>query len=467
MSELYDQFRKTLADRKNNLYYDEDDIIDIFDYAGDMHDDYIRLEALMLGYKLFPDSIDLLKRRAIYLADINDESFQNFISANDAIAGDDFMWEILRCRAFAQSSDIIEQLENLLKHFSLEEDEEIIQFVNLVHQTGQEDWLVENLDRIITRCHYPDTLKYEIARTAETPQQMEFGIKLLEQLTIDDAFNADYWGLLADLQSATGHLDDALSSLEYAKALNPHEHDIYSLQGYIQLQRGEPDKAASSLEKAWEFGKNDIPTLTNLIQAYRLTGNIAKLRPLVKSRFESDVTDSDTFLDMLILFPDEIGNTLKLFHSAPSNHDETDTLQRVSELCAHGHSDIALQYLSWYADKYELGQSCKLALLELIYREGDYAKACEFIDLNFDGLELNQSELPYVGLVASTLIRAGRYDEAGQFVDLWIKTLRHTDSINYVMNLVSRGLIESLEAMRAALENPSTLTQQQIDIITA
>ena len=63
---LYNKFRKELAENDLSIYYDEGDLADIFDYAGDVHDDYIRLEGLMLGNRLFADSEILLERRATW-----------------------------------------------------------------------------------------------------------------------------------------------------------------------------------------------------------------------------------------------------------------------------------------------------------------------------------------------------------------------------------------------------------------
>ena len=91
---LYNKFRKELAENDLSIYYDEGDLADIFDYAGDVHDDYIRLEVLMLGNRLFPDSEIMLERRAIWLANMGNEPLRQFILDHPR-SNPSVMWEIL------------------------------------------------------------------------------------------------------------------------------------------------------------------------------------------------------------------------------------------------------------------------------------------------------------------------------------------------------------------------------------
>lgn len=465
LEDLYENFKKMLKKHPDSLYLDEDDLLDIFDYAGDVNDDHVRLEALMLGYKLFPDSFDLLKRRAIFMADCNETSFGQLLTYNDSVAPDDFMWEILHCRAFGRASDIVDRLESLLKKFTLEEDEEIIQFVNIVHQFGQEKWLVDNLDRIKQRCAYPTTLMYELARTAESPEQMQIGVKLLEQLTEEDAFNPDYWGLLADVQTALGNYDEALVSLDYAKALTPENADLFALQGYIELHGNKPEKAVKSLQKAYNLSDNpSLPTIKNLIEAYHQSDQYDKILPYAKELFEANVTDSEAFMDVLSLSTDDADITLERFHSAPSEHDETATMQRIAELCASGRSKTALKYLQWYGKRYELSQSAKLAMVELLYSQQDYQSALKYLDDNFSGLNLTPTELPYVGLIVSTMLKTYQFQAAKQFAILWIENLNGLETGNYLISLVKKGLIDSLKRIISALSKGNgTLTDSEIE----
>ena len=50
--ELCARFRKSLTKPVGERFFDEDELIDLFDFAGDMADDYLKMEVLMCGARL-------------------------------------------------------------------------------------------------------------------------------------------------------------------------------------------------------------------------------------------------------------------------------------------------------------------------------------------------------------------------------------------------------------------------------
>ncbi len=80
--ELCRRFRSDLAQPESQRFYSEDDLIDIFDYAGDIADDYLRMEALLLGSRLYPDSLELRERRAIFYLYLDQNAFKSFLDDN-------------------------------------------------------------------------------------------------------------------------------------------------------------------------------------------------------------------------------------------------------------------------------------------------------------------------------------------------------------------------------------------------
>jgi len=56
---LYQRFKQSLSDREDMPFFDEDDLVAIYDYAGDYDDDYVRLEVLFYSARYYPDSMPL------------------------------------------------------------------------------------------------------------------------------------------------------------------------------------------------------------------------------------------------------------------------------------------------------------------------------------------------------------------------------------------------------------------------
>ena len=67
MRELYERFLKGVRDNMNSEFYEEDELLDIYDYAQDEGDEMVQLYVLLAGARLYPDSDFLDERKAFFL----------------------------------------------------------------------------------------------------------------------------------------------------------------------------------------------------------------------------------------------------------------------------------------------------------------------------------------------------------------------------------------------------------------
>ena len=72
MRELYERFLKGVRDNMNSEFYEEDELLDIYDYAQDEGDEMVQLYVLLAGARLYPDSDFLDERKAFFLSAINE-----------------------------------------------------------------------------------------------------------------------------------------------------------------------------------------------------------------------------------------------------------------------------------------------------------------------------------------------------------------------------------------------------------
>ena len=121
--ELTRRFRADLARPVGERFYSEDDLIDIFDYAGDIADDYLRMEALLLGARLSPDSVELTERRAIFYLYLDRRAFKAYLEDNPAV--DTPLWQILRLNLLNPGDPAVERvLQSFVDHAGRLTDEE-------------------------------------------------------------------------------------------------------------------------------------------------------------------------------------------------------------------------------------------------------------------------------------------------------------------------------------------------------
>ena len=64
--ELYERFCSDLKKDRRVMFYDLDDLIELYDYANDIQDKYVAIEVLFCGERLYPESVELAERRALF-----------------------------------------------------------------------------------------------------------------------------------------------------------------------------------------------------------------------------------------------------------------------------------------------------------------------------------------------------------------------------------------------------------------
>ena len=220
---LYERFLESLRRPVAERFFDEDELVEIFDYSGDLNDDYVRLEVLMCGFRLYPESDALAARRAVFYKDFDGDGSESclgrYLSDNSGAAST--LWSLGRMSAFSPATpeEAHAALDYLLAQTEVFADEEAIQLVKLADELECYDWLFRNLDLLRTKVSYPPALLYEIVRVADKNGDHETAISILEGLIEKEPFSGIYWALMFRAQARRENEKEARSAFEYAKAL--------------------------------------------------------------------------------------------------------------------------------------------------------------------------------------------------------------------------------------------------------
>ncbi len=239
-AELLQRFAADLANPFSERYYSEEELMEIFDTAGDYNDDYMQLEALMLGARLYPDSTVLTERRAIFLLGFEGDAFERFMNLHHADSTP--IMELLKLRARVSSGSSIDRekfVADFLDQHTLDSDELVIQFVRTIEDLGLMQWLKDNYEKIEARVEYKPVLYYEVAAIC-SDADYELAIRALEALTNAEPYSSEYWTMLAGAYIAANRRDDAAAAIEYALAINPKE--LAALEKKIILEEHKGSK---------------------------------------------------------------------------------------------------------------------------------------------------------------------------------------------------------------------------------
>lgn len=301
--ELYQRFRQELASQSSaDMFYDEKELVEIFDIAGDYDDDYVRTEALLLGYRLYPDSEDLYVRRSYLYYDMGiDEGVSRMLVSRPRNA--DVLWELMRLRTLKniEQSDVSAKLSHLLETHDLFDDEELIQLVDCASSLGAYSWLKENMSQLRKKCSYLPTLLYEMQVVASTNQDQSTAISMLEELTGIEPFNAEFWCLLADEQLKAGNAEDAEVSADYAMAIDPDDYrpKLCKAKALLLMSRGF-DSVIDMLQPLAAQHLDDLLYVQALAVAYINTSQVEQAERLLLG-YNADHPDEKTVVDYLLL----------------------------------------------------------------------------------------------------------------------------------------------------------------------
>ena len=240
--QLLRRFMKVVGEPAGSDFFDEEELVELFDYTGDLGDDFLRIEVLLWGARLYPESVALSERRAALYYDLGNDSALQKVMKN--VPDSSVLKRILSLRASGPDSAAAQaEMEAILHSVKDFKDEEIIRFVQTGCELGLYSWLKEHKAQIVARCSFPQSFLYELIPYAEENGDYDYIIQLLEELTDLEPFNSEFWEMLADYLDI--HFSDAektLNAAEYALAIDPDSMKAAVLKASAMYQLKQPFK---------------------------------------------------------------------------------------------------------------------------------------------------------------------------------------------------------------------------------
>lgn len=316
LRQLYDEFVAALTARDDLSRFSREDLLDIFDYTRNIPDDYIGLEVLLVGQRLYPNSKELRKRLVLFLHDID----QDFIAEKIS--------EGLPNHSLARVSEAIKQFANIadddekfkllfsnIKPSSLE-DGDVLYLFDLLRQEGYTEFAIEYAPQIAKFCQYPSTIFHEIYGVYIDRQEYDRAKDVSLKLTEIEPFNVEYWIEQANLQvNFLSDVEGALETIEYALAIDPHSKGA-RLSKINALCSVDTEKACREAEKFieengdepishfllghLELDKGNRDRALELLKRYILLGGAGD-KDFFNSLFmRVDIADTPWLIDLLV-----------------------------------------------------------------------------------------------------------------------------------------------------------------------
>lgn len=295
---LYIKFKNALMAGDVEKFYDEVDLLNIYDYAGDENDLFVQFEILRLASRSFPESPDFASRSAFFLKEVLDES-----DGAKALAkqhkDDSFVWTVLNLSFEGDAEKIKSGLEKALRHRHTLEDDDVLRLIDLCSDYNLQEWLYESYEKILVLCAYPDTFLLELAEVFYTQGAYGYTIELLEKLTEIQPFNAVVWSRLADTHALNRNLDSALSAVDYAIAIEPEKLEYRVQRVRLKYYCGTPsDKDISQLYSILDKDPENLECINVLFAIMLDRGEYSKVIDTMMHRLDA-CSDNSVAVDIV------------------------------------------------------------------------------------------------------------------------------------------------------------------------
>lgn len=292
VKKLYISFRKSLLNGDVEKFYDEVDLLNIYDFAIDENDLFVQFEILRLAARMFPDSPEFGSRGAFFLKDVLDDPEGSRALASQH-RNDSFAWSMLNLSFEADSEKVRSGIESAMRHRGMLEDDDVLRLIDLLDEYKLQDWAYENYEKILSLCVYPDTFLLELAELFYNQGKYDEAIVLLERLTEIQPFNAVVWSRLADTHALNRNLDGALSSVDYAIAIDPDKTEYRVQRVRLKYYCGTPsDKDMAQLYDVLEKEPANMDAINILFAIMIDRGEYSKVIDMMIQRLDECKEDA-------------------------------------------------------------------------------------------------------------------------------------------------------------------------------
>lgn len=478
--ELYSRFIADLESNDRRPYYEEDELVELFDFAGDRDDAKVRCEVLFAAARLYPESVPLRMRRAIYYFENGMDSAARNIM--DTLPENMFLRHVLALRLDSVNIDSdtgAERMDMLMQHAPEKfTDEDVIQLVNAAEEIGAHDWLKAHREQIRYHCDYLPSFLYEYAEAMMEAERYADAAEALDELTLLEPFNIDYWDFLAQAYGADGKYDQALQAAEYSMAINPdgararlnRAHALYSLKGA---------DAADEIKELLTDSIYDDPANSRGVQllasALSAGGRNTEALELLRNFSRINPTDRDVIDGRLFLGDPEVSDALYILLDVSPELTEKDwtdwAKKHLSEPYNYNASAFCAILDCWYQRANRIGEGLP-RLFEGLYSLGRYEDVIDRFNNYKKAISADPSvlERPHPQLMFLTVVlaelrlkrRGARERVAAMIEDEFGKPMTVA---NMDARMTAVGYREKIVEVYHLVKSPGRITTARLDLV--
>jgi tetratricopeptide (TPR) repeat protein len=219
-----------------NYYFDVEDFEQIVEYYMDMDQNGKALKAIKYAFKLHPDALHLLVKKAqVHLKNKNPERALNSLQAVENIESSNSEIFLTKGHSFLLMGNLADSQEHYDKALSLVDDQdEMLDVLQSISQTLQfSDFYKEAIKYLLQAFELDRNnlmVLYDLAYCYDKSGNPEESIVYYNHYLDVEPYSEHIWYSLGNLYNKTGQIQQAIDAFEMAVAINPEYIDsVYEL----------------------------------------------------------------------------------------------------------------------------------------------------------------------------------------------------------------------------------------------
>ena len=447
-------------------FFDEDDLIEIYDYANDLGDEYAQLEIINCASRLYPTSVPLAERKAYYYYDLgNDEAARTALASlpPTSVLGDILSVLLDKPRPAVAAH----RLDAILDSVDSLDDEEVIQLVDAASDLQLYDWMLKRQDKIRQLCsEFPQAFLYELIGVAEMKEDYETAVKLGEQLTDLEPFNCEFWELLADIHiEHLKEFDKGLNDVEFALAINPDSSRALYLKARALYELSRPtDEILKPIQRVMKITPDDPMPVHFAAMVLFDRESVSEATDMLEAFRKKHPDDLTTVEYLTLLRKGNVRDDIfaPLFESPATADSNAEHLAGAARNYAdQGEFATAAALLLAVSRRHPLDDLTEF-LFETLYRTGAYNEIIE----RWPGVDIQWRTMVTDYVYALSLMRTGRCDEAFEKVPpLLVIWQSLPDTIPYAKQLQRNSFVNTLVNLQYSYLSTGKYPVDTLDIL--
>lgn len=234
---LYDEVTKAIRNGLPLTAFDIDTLIDVHDYAYDMHDDFVANELMNNVLTRSPRCLPMLERKSMAYLRVGDILAAQTVASR--LPKHSFIYKLISAQSQWDTDNWRECYRGLLgtlKQNSID-DFGAVSIIDFALDNDDIAHLVDILPELLPYIRYPEDFLYDLSGILVDNHNYEEAARALQELTTIQSFNIDYWLQLADIYiNQLDNYEEGRNALDYALAISPRSPKALLLQGELLVK---------------------------------------------------------------------------------------------------------------------------------------------------------------------------------------------------------------------------------------